>query len=604
MQNVYRFFVYIGLFLTVLGNCLFGSLLPKQVKTQCVPVNGSFTATDELGRQTVSAGASKKQVGIFYFLFCGDGDTSGPYDIQKIIANDPQAYLSGERWEAAGGGPFLSSHHWGEPLFGYYSVADRWVLSRHCQMLTDAGVDFLVFDTTNDKTYAETIKTLIDVWYGYLEDGWNVPKLAFYTHTDSGNLMNRIFDEIYNDPALKERYPRLKELWFRLNGKPMIVGWKDDPNLREDVRRFFRIKAAQWPSTDDPQARDNDGFPWMEFINIGTFRSYYKNSPIDKSIMSVSVAQHLDTVHFSSSAWFGHNDHGRSWHNGAKDTGPDAVKYGYNFAEQWDYAIGLDPDIIFVTGFNEWLALRLAIDGEPVLFFDECDNEYSRDIEPAAGILGDNYYMQLVQYITKFKNSTRTLPRAGYVTIDPDGSFSQWDNPKIRAVYRDYRDDVFDRSYSGYGDLYYADDSGRNDLVHMKVAEDAKYLYFYADTAEALTAPDDGAWMTLFINTCGKEGYDFCINRQSPKDGKTKIEAIKNASFESCGEAEIRFAQNRLMLKVPKTALGFAAGKRAAFSFKWADNCIPGDVYSFYTRGDSAPYGRLNYSYGCTGVRQ
>ena len=45
-------------------------------------------------------------------------------------------------------------HHWGEPLFGYYTSDDEWVLRRHVEMLTDAGVDFLVFDTTNHTTYS------------------------------------------------------------------------------------------------------------------------------------------------------------------------------------------------------------------------------------------------------------------------------------------------------------------------------------------------------------------------------------------------------------------------------------------------------------------
>jgi len=36
-------------------------------------------------------------------------------------------------------------------------------------------------------------------------------------------------------------------------------------------------------------------------------------------------------------------------------------------------------------------------------------------------------------------------------------------------------------------------------------------------------------------------------------------------------------------------------GRPSAFQFKWADNYTPSDVYSFYTRGDAAPLGRLNY---------
>ena len=593
---IYQFIVKIGLAFTLLWTTCFGAWLP--VENNVVKVNGSMAAVDELGRTVVSAGESKKLVGIFYFIFNGNGGDNGPYDITEILKNDPQAYLSAERWEAAGGGPGFADHHWGEPLFGYYFQTDKWVLSRHCQMLTDAGVDFLVFDTTNgfSETDYNRVSALIDVWYGYYTDGWDVPKLSFYTNSDSGNVMNAIYDAFYNNPEIKAKYPRLDELWFRLNGKPMIIGWKDSPDTREDVKSYFRMKASQWPSTDDPRARDADGFPWIEFINLESLNAYYKNSPFDKSIMSVSVAQHCDTVHMSSSAFYGHNDHGRSWHDGAKDTAEDAVLYGYNFAEQWEYAIKLDPDIIFITGFNEWLALRLAEENEPILFFDECTEEYSRDVEPAAGRLGDNYYMQMVNYIAKFKRSRAVLPDGKNVTIDLSGDFSQWDAEEIKAVYRDYKNDVANRDHRGYGTLYYTDTSGRNDIVNAKVCEDNRNVYFYVDTAEALSPCTDQAWMTLFLNVDnGRTGYDFCINRVSPVNGKTLIETVTKDEYKTLGQADIRFEDNKLMLSVPKTLLGF--GEKASFTFKWADNYEDGDIMSFYTKGDSAPYGRLNWVY-------
>ncbi|MBQ6065631.1 MAG: hypothetical protein IJK89_02310 [Clostridia bacterium] len=590
---MYQLIVKIGLIFTILWNICCGAARP--VRQQTATENGSLSAVDELGRKVVTAGQSDKQVGVFYFLWNGEESTSGPYDVGKIIERDPQAYLSAERWEAAGGGAYAVFHHWGEPLFGYYFQSDKWVLARHCQMLTDAGVDFIVFDTTNARPYIERAKDLIDVWYTYLEDGWNVPKLAFYTNSDSADTMAAIYDGLYNNAEMKAKYPRLDELWFRLNGKPMIVGWQEDPNLRDDVRRFFRIKSTQWPNAD----KGSDGFPWMEFNRLEKIDSYYKNSPKDKSVMSVSAAQHCDTIRFSSSAWYDGRDHGRSWHNGAKDTSPDAVKYGYNFAEQWEYAIKLDPDIVFVTGFNEWTAMRLGIQEEPICFVDNCDTEYSRDVEPSAGILGDNYYMQMARYIAKFKRSSAALPESVNVTIDVNGSFDQWDNPSIKAVYRDFRGDTFDRDCCGFGDLHFTDDTGRNDIVRAKIAEDSRYLYYYVETADTLSPASDSAWMTLFLNVNGKKpGYDFCVNRTSPANGKTTIEAITDAGYESRGQADIRFEGNRLMLRVPKAALGLAGNKKAAFTFKWADNYEEGNLMSFYTRGDSAPYGRLNWVYG------
>ncbi|MBR4726871.1 MAG: hypothetical protein IK080_03175 [Clostridia bacterium] len=587
-----QFLTYIWLVFVLIFRTVFPVYGPVQRTT--VPDTGSMTATDALGRQAVSAGESKKKVGVFYFLWNGEHSQSGPYDVTKIMQNDPLAYTSVERWEAAGGGGYAVWHHWGEPLFGYYFQSDRWVVSRHCQMLTDAGVDFIVFDTTNAVPYLERAAELIDVWYGYYLQGKNVPKLAFYTNSDSGRMLNLLYDTFYGNAALKERYPKIDDLWFRMNGRPMIVGNADDANLRPEVKDYFRIKAVQWPT----DSKHSDGFPWMEFgTTLHTVGGYYKNSLQDESIMNVSVAQHCDSCRFSASAWYGRKDHGRSWHNGKKDPAQDAVLWGYNFAEQWDYAIKLDPDIVFVTGFNEWTAMRLNEPGEPIAFIDNCDEEYSRDVEPSAGRLGDNYYMQLVSYIGKFKRSVSAVFTGNQVTIDVGGAFDQWADSRITAVYKDYENDTFDRNSRGFGDTHYTDASGRNDIVNAKVAEDAQNLYFYVDTAAALSPATDSAWMTLFLNTSGKTGYDFVINRTAPVGGKTAVEAIDGDRRQTVGAAEIRFEGNRLMLSVSKSLLGL--GKNASFSFKWADNYIDGDLMSFYTKGDSAPYGRLNWMYGC-----
>lgn len=586
-----QFLTYVGLIFVL----LFRTVFPVYGPIRQTPVHetGSLAATDALGRQAVSAGQSKKEVGVFYFLWNGEHSQDGPYDVTKIMQSDPLAYTSVERWEAAGGGPYAAWHHWSEPLFGYYFQSDRWVVSRHCQMLTDAGVDFIVFDTTNGVPYIERARELIDVWYGYYMQGKNVPKLAFYTNAASGSVLNTLYDALYDNAGMKAKYPELDRLWYRMNGKPMVVGNAADEALRPELRDYFRIKAVQWPT----DSKHSDGFPWMEFgTTLHTIGAYYKNSLKDKSIMNVSTAQHCDSCRFSASAWYGRNDHGRSWHNGKKDTGTDAVLWGYNFAEQWEYAIKLDPDVVFVTGFNEWTAMRLNEPGEPIAFIDNCDEEYSRDVEPSAGRLGDNYYMQLVRYIGLFKRTADVVPTGDPVTIDTDGSFEQWDDDRIAAVYRDYAGDTFDRDCRGFGDTYYTDTSGRNDIVQAKVAEDDRNLYFYVDTAQALSPSTDSAWMTLFLNTSGKTGYDYVINRTAPDGGMTTVEAIDGENRRPVGNARIRFEGNKLMLCVSKALLGVDGN--ASFRFKWADNYTDPDVMSFYTKGDSAPYGRLNWVYG------
>ncbi len=116
----------------------------------------TYAAKDDLGRVLPFAGDkdvpeynANKQVGIFYFVWHGARQTPGPHDVSKIIEKDPDAARSDAAWIAAGGGNTGTNHWWGEPLFGYFRNTDRWVMTKDIQMLTDAGVDFVVFDYSN-----------------------------------------------------------------------------------------------------------------------------------------------------------------------------------------------------------------------------------------------------------------------------------------------------------------------------------------------------------------------------------------------------------------------------------------------------------------------
>ncbi len=545
-------------------------------------INGSLACTDALGRSVVSAGESEKLVGVFYFLWQGQHGSTRIIDNSKLVKAYPQAINSEEEWIAAGGGNQQEFHFWGEPLLGYYSSSDEWIFRKHVQMLTDAAVDFIVIDATNAFTYSEPAKKLIGVWYEYLLQGFDVPQIAYYTNSYSADTINRIYDEIYNNTELKAKYSRLDELWFCLDGKPLIIGNENDGEIKPEAKEYFRIKQSQWPNAD----KVNDGFPWMEFDRSLTYKSVFKKDGV--KIMNVSVAQHSDTCAFGKTAWYGANDRTRSWHNGENDSSENAMLHGYNFAEQWEFAIKMNPDIIFITGFNEWVAQRQSPEENyPIIFVDCADENASRDVEPSAGILGDNYYLQMVDYIAKFKGTTGKVAKSPNVTIDINSSFSQWDSEKITSVYRDYRDDTADRNSVDFAQNPITDSSGRNDIVNMKVAEDMENYYFYVDTADVLSSPDGGSWMTLFINE------NIVINRTAPIDGKTNVEKNTSGVFTKTGEAEIRYEDNKLMIKVSKALVGSADG----ISFKWADNYIENDVNSFYTRGDAAPYGRLCYCY-------
>ena len=566
--------------------------------------NGSFAAIDDLGRvlpldNDVTNIRNDRKVGIFYFLWIGEHGTGGPYDISKIAKEHPESVESEENWYASGGGSRGEHHFWGKPLFGYYKSSDEWVMRKHLQMLTDAGVDFIVFDTTNGPTYDERMAQIIDVWYEYLEKGVNVPQMSFYTNTASGQTMEHIFKNLYKNEELHKKYPRLDELWFKHDGKPMIIGIEAEAS--QEIKEYFTFKESVWPNA----GRCDNGFPWMEFNRSLKPESVYGREG-RKEVMNVSVAQHSDTCRFSATAWYGGNDMTRSWHNGENDTAEDAILYGYNFAEQWEYAIEQDPEMVFVTGWNEWVAQRQPagiIKDEPIWFVDCATYNCSRDVEPAAEVFGDNYYMQLCNYIRRYKG---TLPRV-YVgeenTIDINGSFSQWDSDKITAVYTDYSGDTVKRCAKGFGELEYVNDTGRNDFTCLKVCRDSKNIYFYAETAEEITPSTDDNWMTLFIKAGeDKKEYNYAVNLEKPeKTGAVLSKSQENGLWERTGAVAMKTESNKMMLAIPRETLGIGSNL-VDLQFKWADNYKKGekgqvDVYSFYCDGDAAPYGRMNYVY-------
>ncbi len=567
-------------------------------------VNGTYGGVDDLGRyltadSDTTAPRAGRYVGIFYFLWQGEHGTGGPYDNTKIVANNPSAINSESNWYAAGGGGQGEHHFWGEPLFGYYTSSDTWVMRKHVQMLTDADVDFICFDATNGFTYTARVKQLIGVWYEYLLQGYDVPKLVFYTNTNSGATMNSIYNDIYNNASLKSQYPRLSELWFNWDGKPLIIGNSSDANLSAAAKSYFRIKANQWPN----ESRKADGFPWMEFSRLLTTSSVYGLNG-RKEVMNVSIAQHNATIRFSQTAWYGGNDRTRSYHNGVNDKSANAYMYGYNFGEQWNYAIKQDPEMVFVTGWNEWVAQRQpVISGQPIVFVDCADYNTSRDSEPMRGYYGDNYYMQLIDYIRKYKGTISRVYVGNDTTVNIAGSFEQWNSSAITACYTDYKNDTVDRNTTGFGNIKYVNTSGRNDIVKAKVAKDASNFYFYVETASNLTPYTDNNWMTLFLSVGNNDnpnwyGYNYAVNIGAPKNSSTAYLYQSQGGWEwsNVGSVSMKIEGNKMMVAVPRSAIG-VAGNLFHLEFKWADNYKDNDIFSFYTDGDAAPYGRLNYVY-------
>jgi len=550
---------------------------------------------DGLGRELPAreeAGPLREDryVGLFYFLWLGQHGTDGPYDNTRIVARWPEAVNDPNH--PAWGAP-ESFHFWGEPLYGYYLNDDEWVLRKHAQLLTAAGVDFLVFDTTNAVTYKSVYDKLFRILDELSAQGFRVPQFVFYTNTESGRTVKDVYEDVYK-PG---RYPHL---WFHWKGKPLIIG--DPEQCEAEHREFFTFRLNQWPN----EPEKTNGFPWIEFQRPQ--RVFY-NDEGEKETISVSVAQH-PSVAMSDTPFYGYGDNwGRGYREGAgpgETESEAAIAEGANLAEQWEFALAEDPNIVFVTGWNEWIAMRLSGPPErPVLFVDQATLNFSRDIEPMKGGYGDNYYMQLIGYIRRFKGmpdggaSSTRLPEA--IPMSPE--FGAWD--RVDAEYRDFRGKTKPRNHQGYGELHYENATGRNGIVSCKAAHMEDRLYFYARTESELSPRADRNWMMLFIRIEGRgeagwEGYHYVVNRRSASGSSALLERSQGGwRWEAVGEIGFAARGCELHLSIPRTMLGVEkSGRELKLAFKWADHLQnEGDPMDFYQFGDVSPPGRLHYRY-------
>lgn len=557
------------------------------------PKPDTWVATDALGRSLpthadVGPVREGKSVGIFYFLWHGSHGTDGPFNVSEILAADGEP-----AW-----GPLGMPHHWGEPELGYYLTGSEYVFRKHAQLLADAGVDVVIFDLTNGFTYTEEYLELCRVWAQVRAEGGNTPQISFLAPFDAAlakDVVNSLVANLYG-PGL------YRELWFLWRGKVLIMA--DPAQVEGPTRDFFTFRKPQISYFKGPQGPGE--WAWLEVWP----QNPYLGDDGQVEEVAVGVAQNAVGEELAPMS-DPRGAKGRSWREQDQAEAEDGLDAGANFAEQWQRALDLDPEFVFVTGWNEWVASRTNFwnsgfrdyrDETGGIFVDVYNQEYSRDAEPMLGGHGDNYYYQLVDYIRQFKGVRAPEPPSQR-TIRIDGGFTDWDG--VTPVYADTPGDTFHRHDPGWGEAgSYLDTSGRNDLVTLKATRDSRYLYFYAETREPLSARTDPNWMLLFIDIdrnpeTGWMGYDYLVNQEVLGAGQTTLKrADGSGGWVTVGTILFGASGNQLELAIP---LNFIGGSPAAygFDFHWADNPASIEDYQeFITTGDSAPNRRFNYRYG------
>ncbi len=529
---------------------------------------------DAYGRYIPSQNGRKceKEVGVFYFCWLGSIDNK-IYDIQKMLDSNPDETL----WNLKGpdSSPYWGFHFWGEPLLGYYNCEDDFVIQRHLEMLTAAGVDYIACDCTNAISYPAVYLKLLQNIDKMQKEGKNPPKICAYTNSNSVSTVRTIFACFYEN---KNLYP---DAWYAPNGKPVIIARLDenDDRLEDDIEQRFDIRKSQWPN----EAIKNDGFPWMEWI---------WPQPNHNGFMSVSVAQHSKGTFFQCEGnW------GRGYdHKGNENH--DSYRLGQNFEAQWQTAMN-NPDVknVFVTGWNEWGAQKINYDGD-IIFVDCFNEEYSRDIEPMKGGYEDSFYLQLIKNIRKFKGMDENTEKGTEKTIDIFADDSQWDS--VNSVYFPISDNSGERNFASQDpQIIYKQSAADNNIKEIKVAHDKANIYFRIETENPVTERRAPSWMNIFIGAgkphkCGWETYSHVINRR----GVGSFDSLNmSGNTVSYRNTEINICQNKMYVAVPRSMIG-AGQDCSSIYFKVSDSVKNfRDINDYYVSGKSVPLGRLSFIY-------
>ena len=581
--------------------------------------NLSITGIDSLGRviKTSASELSDKSVGMFYSAGMGFAKLDGIYDITKLMEEYGKDVVFYENSELS---PENAEHWWGEPLYGYYKCSDSYVIKKHVELFTAAGIDYIVLDITNGWTYPVATDYMLKYIVELREQGWDAPQVVYYVHSLNNKTVREVYNDMYSDP-------KYAEAWYKKDGKPVIIAYTDtekdkaeaatrgvtdfnvpdyDP-LSQEILDYFYFVEPRWPN--DTMANlantpiyDKDkktGYCWIEWTqplpvrqtSLGTY-------------MNVSVASH-PSIPFSFSITHGAKNWSRAYDPKLGFESKNGVMKGTYYQACWDQVVEKKPDTIMLVCWNGWNVLKLPYQNGEYMFVDTVTLEYSLSIEMARGAYEDNYYMQTVQNMRDYKYSGEAPAREAQ-TIDINGSYSQW--YIVEGVYRQIGETAYRRvGSSGDNKIPYRTAVPENNIQEIRVAHDKDNLYFMIRTEKDIKARKEGAvnWMNLFIGTGepaldGWEGYEYVLNRSGSDTAADIIKLNADFSGETVGQASMKIDKNRMFLSVPRALVGMDG--QTGFYFKAADSvAAPEDIMEYYVSGSVMPMGRLSYEYKMAG---
>ena len=200
-----------------------GETYDPEIELTWEDTRNSLSATDAYGRHFGAIGGydEDKQVGLFYFLWNGSDENRSVWD-SSLLSEDTL------KNDTSSVGAF---HYWAEPLYGYYDSGDPWVIRRHMELFAMAGVDYIVFDTSNGYIYEDVCENLFAVALELQEQGFESCVLSVYHYLlgpagmDETMVaaMNEAMKAVVEDPTVNEGIAAIGN----------IPGWHDLEESKE-----------------------------------------------------------------------------------------------------------------------------------------------------------------------------------------------------------------------------------------------------------------------------------------------------------------------------------------------------------------------------------
>ena len=332
----------------------------------------------------------------WHCLVTGEGKPA-PHNIAEA--------LSGRRpW-----GPIPEFHYWAEPADGYYCLGERPdLLRRHAEELREAGIDFIVFDATNNpfadartpdsqRGVMEPFQRLVEVW----SQVPGAPKVVPWAPlTSDGTMFEWMLDRLKAQPGL----------FFSLNGKPLALvteaaqTFHTDSDKEKALSRSYTIRRM-WGLSNESK-----NWSFLSPCQRGFLATQaripcrQKHAVRDGTPEQISIAVAYQETYASYKATAVPKFQGRT------------------FIRQFETLASLPKvQVALISGWNEWMAQRFCLssptqvtwenctvdndhwpDGTKV-FVDDYDVEYSRDIEPSKEWPYDFYLRLMSHCIRKFR---------------------------------------------------------------------------------------------------------------------------------------------------------------------------------------------------------